>query len=77
VVRQQLLVHESIPYTSHNSSACVVVEMPELDFLHDLVSRALQHLESHALDDLGLHAEIFFGLSTSQELLAYQGFIHP
>ena len=29
VVRQQLLVDEAIPYTSHNSSACVVVECPE------------------------------------------------
>jgi len=24
VVRQQLLVHEKIPYTSHNSAACVI-----------------------------------------------------
>ncbi len=29
VVRQQLLVNELIPYTSHNSSACVVIECPE------------------------------------------------
>jgi hypothetical protein len=50
VVRQQLLVHEDIPYTSHNSSACVIVEMPELGFLDDLVSRAARHLERHALD---------------------------
>ena len=50
VVRQQLLVHEDIPYTSHNSSACVIVEVPELGFLDDLVSRAARHLERHALD---------------------------
>lgn len=50
VVRQQLLVHEEIPYTSHNSSACVVVEMPDLGFLDDLISRAALHLERHALD---------------------------
>ncbi len=50
VVRQQLLVHEKIPYTSHNSSACVVVEMPDLDFLDDLVSRAVIHLERYALE---------------------------
>lgn len=49
VVRQQLLVHEKIPYTSHNSSACVVVELAELDFLDDLISRAARHLERHAL----------------------------
>lgn len=49
VVRQQLLVHEKIPYTSHNSSACVVVELAGLDFLDDLISRAARHLERHAL----------------------------
>ncbi|OIP95908.1 MAG: hypothetical protein AUK55_06050 [Syntrophobacteraceae bacterium CG2_30_61_12] len=50
VVRQQLLVHEKIPYTSHNSSACVVVEMNDLGLLDDLVSKAARHLERHALD---------------------------
>ncbi len=49
VVRQQLLVHEDIPYTSHNSSACVIVEIPEQSFLDDLISRAVRHLEGHAL----------------------------
>ena len=29
VLRQQLLVHDDIPFTSHNSSACVVVDMPD------------------------------------------------
>jgi len=50
VVRQQLLVHPDIPYTSHNSSACAVVEMPDKGLLDDLVSRAVRHLESHALE---------------------------
>jgi tRNA(Ile2) C34 agmatinyltransferase TiaS len=50
VVRQQLLVHEDIPYTSHNSSACVIVEMPEMGLLDDLASRAARHLECYALD---------------------------
>jgi hypothetical protein len=50
VVRQQLLVHDDIPYTSHNSSACVIVEMPEVGLLDDLVSRAARHLVRHALD---------------------------
>jgi hypothetical protein len=50
VVRQQLLVHENIPYTSHNSSACVIVEMPDVDSVDDLISRAVRHLEHHALD---------------------------
>ncbi len=50
VVRQQLLVHEKIPYTSHNSSACVVLEIPDEHLLDDLVSRAARHLERYALD---------------------------
>jgi hypothetical protein len=28
VVRQQLLLDDAIPYTSHNSSACAVLECP-------------------------------------------------
>ena len=27
VVRQQLLVHDAIPYTSHNSAACLIAEL--------------------------------------------------
>jgi len=50
VLRQQLLVHEKIPYTSHNSSACVVVDLPDMDLLGDLISRAIHHLELHALE---------------------------
>jgi tRNA(Ile2) C34 agmatinyltransferase TiaS len=50
VVRQQLLVHESIPYTSHNSSACVVVDMPDISLLPDLTARAAAHLENLALE---------------------------
>lgn len=50
VVRQQLLVHDDIPYTSHNSSACVVVEVPGPGLLDELVARAARHLERHALD---------------------------
>jgi hypothetical protein len=50
VVRQQLLVCDAIPYTSHNSAACVIVEMPDLSPLPALVERAARHLELHALD---------------------------
>jgi hypothetical protein len=49
VVRQQLLVHEDIPYTSHNSSACAVVEVEDDSLVGDLVSRAAKHIESYAL----------------------------
>jgi hypothetical protein len=47
VVRQQLLLDPSIPYTTHNSSACAVVET-ENDFSPDeLISKAVRHIERH------------------------------
>jgi hypothetical protein len=56
VVRQQLLVHPDVPYTSHNSAAVVVVEVEAgcdaaswRSLVDDLVARAAAHLERHAL----------------------------
>lgn len=58
VVRQQLLVHPDIPYTSHNSSACAVVDAPDASFLEVLIERAIAHLANHAIEgsDPGLCA---------------------
>jgi hypothetical protein len=50
VVRQQLLVDPRIPYTSHNSSACVVVDGAETDDVPLIIERAIEHLERHALE---------------------------
>lgn len=50
VVRQQLFVHPDIPYTSHNSAAVVVVEIPCPEVVDDLTARAAHHLESHWMD---------------------------
>jgi hypothetical protein len=50
VVRQQLLVHEDIPYTSHNSSACAVVEVEDDSLLGNLVTKAANHIQRYALD---------------------------
>ncbi len=50
VVRQQLLVNEFIPYTSHNSAACMIVDMPDLDLLDEIIARAVRHLERHAIE---------------------------
>lgn len=50
VVRQQLLIHDDIPYTSHNSSACAVIDMPDKRLLDDLTINAAAHLERHALE---------------------------
>jgi tRNA(Ile2) C34 agmatinyltransferase TiaS len=47
VVRQQLLVHAAIPYTSHNSSACVVVECLDSFPVDVLVTKAVAHIESY------------------------------
>ncbi len=50
VVRQQLLLHDDIPYTSHNSSACVVVDVPDGgDMLDALTHLAVAHVERHSL----------------------------
>lgn len=49
VVRQQLLIDPAIPYTSHNSSACAVIDMPDRSFLNSIISLAIQHIEKHAI----------------------------
>jgi hypothetical protein len=49
VVRQQLLLDDCIPCTSHNSSACVVVEAPDISLMDNLISRAIDHIERHSL----------------------------
>lgn len=51
VVRQQLLVHPDVPYTSHNSSACAVVDAPDTPGVVDtLIERAIAHVIAHALE---------------------------
>ena len=50
VVRQQLLVNELIPYTSHNSSACVVVDCPESVSIEVLTERAISHIKHHFIE---------------------------
>jgi len=47
VVRQQLWVDDSIPYTSHNSAACVLVDVPDSSWLDNIVERAAGHLQRH------------------------------
>ena len=49
VVRQQLLLHDDIPYTSHNSSACVVVDAPDDGLKGELTRLAVAHVERHSL----------------------------
>jgi tRNA(Ile2) C34 agmatinyltransferase TiaS len=49
VVRQQLLVDERIPYTSHNSSACAVIHASDASSVALLTARAIEHVERHSL----------------------------
>jgi|WetSurMetagenome_2_1015567.scaffolds.fasta_scaffold103888_2 tRNA(Ile2) C34 agmatinyltransferase TiaS len=50
VVRQQLLVDERIPYTSHNSSACAIIDAPDASWVKMLTDRAVEHLKRHSLE---------------------------
>jgi len=73
VIRHQLLVHPSIPFTSHNSSACAVVDAPDASFVPELIRRGSEHIARHfiegsdpglcvvAEDDPALPALIEFG----------------
>ncbi len=47
VIRHQLLVDEAIPFTTHNSSACAVVENSSVELLDDLTSIAVDHVSRH------------------------------
>lgn len=48
VVRQQLLVHPDIPYTSHNSSACIVLEASNGIPVGEIAEKAAGHVRRHA-----------------------------
>jgi len=50
VVRQQLLIHEKIPYTSHNSAACVTVDISDRTLLEPLIEKAVWHIQRHSLE---------------------------
>jgi hypothetical protein len=81
VVRQQLLLDDAIPYTSHNSSACAVLECPEQVSIDVLRTRAVAHIEHHFIDgsdpglcmvqehDPTLPALISFGLECTKRVV--------
>jgi hypothetical protein len=50
VIRQQLPVLEGIPFTSHNSSACVVVEADDPSFADTLTTLAAEHIQEYFLE---------------------------
>lgn len=48
VARQQLFVCDDIPYTSHNSSACLILEIPDPAVLNKIIEDAVSHIEDFA-----------------------------
>ncbi|MDR3764759.1 MAG: hypothetical protein P4M01_11755 [Acidobacteriota bacterium] len=44
VLRHQLLMDERIPYTSHNSPACAVVEVADASLVPVLIDLAIEHI---------------------------------
>ncbi len=50
VARQQLLVHELVPFTSHNSAACIVVDAPGPDLRGPLTEAAAAHMGRHFVE---------------------------
>ncbi len=82
VIRQQLLVDAAIPYTSHNSSACVVVECPDVSFVETLKHTAITHIEAMSLpgsdpglclaveDDPAMPALQSFGLQCTAKVVS-------
>ncbi len=47
VVRQQLPVMEGIPYTSQNSSACLILDMADPDQQQTVIEQAAAHIREH------------------------------
>ena len=50
VFRQQLFVCDEIPYTSHNSAACLIAEMAAPDLLNEAIEKAANHLRRYAME---------------------------
>ena len=46
VVRHQLLVADGIPYTSHNSPACAILELEDPELMGPLIEVAASHIEA-------------------------------
>jgi hypothetical protein len=81
VVRQQLLLDDSIPYTTHNSSACAIVETSNTCSMDNLISRAVHHIEHHFIpgsdpglcvaseDDPALSKLVLFGRTCAKRVV--------
>jgi hypothetical protein len=72
VTRHQLLIHEDIPYTSHNSSMCFGVEIEE-KYLQDVIGYAANYLqhESEKEADPGLCVVVVDHLEDKKKLIDF------
>ncbi len=80
IVRQQLLVDDSIPYTSHNSAACMIVDSWSTVSLDKIIESAAAHIKAHAAagsdpglcvalaDDPALEALVAYGHLCTQRV---------
>jgi hypothetical protein len=79
VLRHQLLLDERIPYTSHNSPACAVVEVEDAAVMPRLIELAIEHLAELASpgsdpglcvarEDADLADAIGFGLACTHSI---------
>lgn len=50
VVRQQLPILEGIPYTSQNSSACLILDDVQPDQLQELIDSGAAHIQEHFIE---------------------------
>ncbi len=66
IVRQQLPILDGIPYTSQNSSACLIVEVVDPTQVQDLIDRGVEHIGEYFIDgsDPGLCVVQYNGISS-------------
>lgn len=81
VVRQQHFISDAIAYTSHNSSACLVLEIADRSALPALLDAAVAYLEAHAAEgsdpglcmvcagDAAIERLAGFGLETTRRVV--------
>jgi len=78
-LRHQLLMDERIPFTSHNSPACAIVEIEDLNLIPGLIERAKAHILELASpgsdpglcvvrEDAAVSGAIAFGLSCTHSI---------
>lgn len=72
VVRQQLPVLEGIPYTSQNSSACLIIDDVQPENVQELIDRGAEHIREHFIEgsDPGL-CVVTAGESSMEDLVQF------